>query len=156
MALKGQIVELSILIPLPPGRIPAKKGQSIKTISTDGNGAGCTLMINDGKVTITDGGNGYKMNDIIYIKHIRKTYIFRVIDISQKHMFAMQIQLDDIHMCIPPWIKLYKMLYPCKFDYCVIIQLKEEIEKYGVQYVLLKHQCISDSYQKAMTNSFKI
>ena len=59
MALKGQIVELNILIPLPPGRIPAKKGQSIKTISTDGDGAGCKLMINDGKITITDGGNGY-------------------------------------------------------------------------------------------------
>lgn len=156
MALKGQIIELRELNKLPPGRIPARRGQSIKTISTDGDGAGCQIMINNGKIIITNGGNNYKMNDVIYIKHIRKTYFFRVIDITQRHVFATQIKLDDIQMCIPPWIKIYKMLYPGKFDFCILLKLKEEIEKYGIQYVLLKHQCISDSYDKAMSKTFAV
>jgi len=156
MSLKGQVIELRELNKLPPGKIPTKKGQSIKTISTDGTGAGCQLIINNGHIIITNGGNGYKMNDVIYIKHIRKTYFFRVIDIAQKHIFATQIQLDDIKMCIPPWIRIYKMLYPGKFDFCVIVKIKEEIEKYGVQYVILKHKCIADSYAEALNRTFAV
>tara|TARA_B100002052_G_scaffold295737_1_gene322806 strand:+ start:1413 stop:2489 length:1077 start_codon:yes stop_codon:yes gene_type:complete len=154
IALRGQIVSLRELTTLPNGIIPAKKGTSLKAISTDGDGSGAQITLFNGTIDIVSGGNGYKMNDIIYIKHNKKSYYLRVIDIAQKHIFAQKIELDDLNICVPVWIRLYKMIYPCGFDICIIQQIKDEIEEHGVQYVILKHQCLTEAYTTAMGNAF--
>lgn len=155
MQLHGQIVELRPLMQLPKGKIPSKTGKSLKLITTlDGDGVGGQITLFNGEITVVDGGNNYKMNDIVYIKHLKKTYFFRVIDLQQKHVFAIKIDLDDITVCVPIWIRIYKMLYPCKFDICIIQKIKDEIEEYGIQYVILKHQCISEAYEKGISNAF--
>lgn len=154
LALRGQITELRALTTLPNGLIPAKKGNALKLISTDGDGSGASLTLFNAAITIVSSGNNYKMNDIIYAKHNKKSYYFRVIDIAQRHIFASKIDLDDLNLCVPVWIRIYKMLYPCNFDICIIQKIKQEIEEHGIQYVILKHQCIAEAYDKAMTVAF--
>ena len=68
---------------------------------------------------------------------------------------ATKIDLDKLDVQVPIWTRLYTSLYPRKFNFVVLSQIKKEVLEYGIQYVLLKHGVIGDDvYDQTLTCAF--
>jgi len=129
--------------------------------SVDGRGVGAALGVIDGAIKVMKPGKEYRMNEIIQIVYQQVKYFFKVEELAVaeedagQFSVATKIDLDKLDVQVPIWTRLYTSLYPRKFNFVVLSQIKKEVLEYGIQYVLLKHGVIGDDvYDQTLTCAF--
>ncbi len=129
--------------------------------SVDGKGVGAALGVIDGDIKVMKPGKEYRINEIIQIVYQQVKYFFKVEELAVaeedagQFSVATKIDLDKLDVQVPIWTRLYTSLYPRKFNFVVLSQIKKEVLEYGIQYVLLKHGVIGDDvYDQTLTCAF--
>ena len=134
----------------------------LPVVSVDGNGYGGVISIENGSITITKPGKDYTVYDIIYVEYNQIKYYFKVIHLTIPDededtggfAVATKIDLEQIDVTVPIWTRLYTSLYPASFDFAILVQIKDEVLTYGIQYVLIKHGCNEDVYDATLGRAF--
>lgn len=125
-------------------------------ISVDGEGTGAVLYINNKTVAVADNGTSYVSGEIVSVSLKGKVYYLKVTEvIPEAADVAATVSLTQINFNLPLWTRLYSSLYPGVLDISVLMQIKQELTEYGVQYVILKHGSKQqDTYDEAMSAAF--
>ena len=120
--------------------------------SVDGNGVDGRIFI-DGKlsdkVVLISPGREYVTNEIVKVTvatgiHMAtfKEYFFKVVEIfyDKENSYFTKVSLNNLTAFIPQWTRIYMLLFPGTFNLNMIYQIKQDLENYGLQYVLMKYQ----------------
>tara|TARA_B100000073_G_C23742413_1_gene574131 strand:+ start:2518 stop:3669 length:1152 start_codon:yes stop_codon:yes gene_type:complete len=166
----GGITELYIITPIPEDI----DQEYVQVISVDGNGTGCKINIENGTIQVVERGIGYKINEIVYFEIILsevalKTlklgsssllqfvhsevnssmcakYYLKVLNVqSTDAMLATKITLNEITFTVPIWTRIYSNISPGEFDMNKLLQLKQDITDFDVQYAILKYGKTTDN-----------
>ena len=60
-------------------------------------------------------------------------------------MLATKITLSEITFTVPIWTRIYSNISPGDFDMNKLLQLKQDITDYDVQYAILKYGKTTDN-----------
>ena len=166
----GGIIEFSIITPIPPDI----EQEHVPIISVDGNGTGCKINIENGTIQIVERGIGYKISEVVYFEivlsdvalrslnlgssslirfvhsevnsSVSAKYYLKVTDVqSTDAMLATKITLSEITFTVPVWTRIYSNISTGEFDMNKLLQLKQDITDYDVQYAILKYGRTTDN-----------
>ena len=77
---------------------------------------------------------------------VTATYYLKVLDIEIVQAYAQNISLDNLLFKVPIWTRMYQNISPDKFDINLLIEIKEAIQNYDVQYAILKYGVSDDKF----------
>ena len=77
---------------------------------------------------------------------VTATYYIKVLDIDTPQAYAQEISLETLLFKVPIWTRMYFNISPDEFDINKLIEIKEAIENYDVQYAILKYGTSDDMF----------
>lgn len=77
---------------------------------------------------------------------VTATYYLKVLDIDTPQAYAQEISLETLLFKVPIWTRMYFNISPDEFDINKLIEIKEAIENYDVQYAILKYGTSDDMF----------
>jgi len=77
---------------------------------------------------------------------VTATYYIKVLDIDTPQAYAQEINLETLLFKVPLWTRMYFNISPDEFDINKLIEIKEAIENYDVQYAILKYGTSDDMF----------
>jgi len=77
---------------------------------------------------------------------VTATYYIKIVDIITAQTYAQEIGLDDLLFKVPIWTRMYQNIAPDVFDINLLIEIKEAIQNYDVQYAILKYGVSDDKF----------
>ena len=77
---------------------------------------------------------------------VTATYYIKVLDIDTPQAYAQEISLETLLFKVPIWTRMYFNISPDEFDIKKLIEIKEAIENYDVQYAILKYGTSDDMF----------
>jgi len=77
---------------------------------------------------------------------VTATYYIKISEIETPTVYAQEIGLDSLLFKVPIWTRMYQNIAPDVFDINMLIEIKEAIENYDVQYAILKYGSSDDRF----------
>tara|TARA_B100001094_G_scaffold319120_1_gene363522 strand:- start:15 stop:1166 length:1152 start_codon:yes stop_codon:yes gene_type:complete len=77
---------------------------------------------------------------------VTATYYIKIVDIITAQTYAQEIGLEDLLFKVPIWTRMYQNIAPDVFDINLLIEIKEAIQNYDVQYAILKYGASDDKF----------
>ena len=166
----GKVDNIKLLTPIPNNI----EQDGIETTNVDSEGSGLTIAVSGGEIFVEEKGDGYKANDIVsfqlllavdalskvnmgiaHLLHysnqaqneaVVATYYIKIQDVEVVTPYVTNIGLSDILFKVPIWVRMYQNIATDEFDINTLIEIKEAIQNYDLQYAILKYGNSDDKF----------